>query len=546
MKHVSLAFAVVAAVSVAFAVEDVTVPVRPGDPSKGVPFWNDYATIFRYAPAFSFAPVEGAARYRFTVANGPLKKSFEAATPYAALSPIWRDLPNRPGYTVTCEGVGADGKVVGKAGERAFTKTAAFEEVRTPPRVRSYREAARMIYEYITALPAMRTLVETGKPEQTYQHNAYVSKTHAAHINSMLDWAKSDPANRERAMRFAKASAELLLGELEPPSAPLAHWPPTYGRKPLECDPAKVGKRPAMVGNEPEGAVKYRREVMLLYPADVGAAFVRYGRVTGDGRFLAAARGIADTYLKVRRADGSWPLKMVLATGETVGRNTLVPTRVMTFLEALGEATGEARYTKAADECFGFLENDSVKTMNWDGQFEDVEPRPPYQDLTKHNAIEAMFQLLRRYPGDAAKLAVARDLLRFSEDQFVFWEAPCKPGESIPSPGPNARNGSRFSPGRWDYPSVFEQYSCYIAIDASARKLVRAYLAMWRAATDPLDLAKAKALCDSITRVQKPSGRVPTFWSPHEWLGTETYDWLNCMESAAAALVECAEAVGEE
>ena len=44
-----------------------------------------------------------------------------------------------------------------------------------------------------------------------------------------------------------------------------------------------------MVGNEPEGAVKYRGEVMLLYPADVGKAFVAYFRATGDRRFLDAA-----------------------------------------------------------------------------------------------------------------------------------------------------------------------------------------------------------------------------------------------------------------
>ena len=162
------------------------------------------------------------------------------------------------------------------------------------PAARPYREAAKMAYAYMTQLPAMTVLVETGRPNQKYQHNAYVSKTHAAHIEAMLNWMKFEPEKRETAMRFAKASAEFLLKELEPMDAKLAWWPPTYGRKPLEFDPKTDGPyhKPAMVGNEPEGAVKYRGEVMLLYPADVGMAFVDYYVETKDKRFLEAAAGI--------------------------------------------------------------------------------------------------------------------------------------------------------------------------------------------------------------------------------------------------------------
>ena len=101
----------------------------------------------------------------------------------------------------------------------------------------------------------MRTLVETGRPEQTYQHNAYVAKTHAAHLRSMLVAALRFSGRRDTALRFAKASAEYLLSELEPADAPLAWWPPTYGRRPLECD-SKTGNRAAMVGNDPEAAAK--------------------------------------------------------------------------------------------------------------------------------------------------------------------------------------------------------------------------------------------------------------------------------------------------
>ena len=101
---------------------------------------------------------------------------------------------------------------------------AEFKAGTYPPAARPYRETALKTFAYMTSLPAMRTLVETGEPEQTYQHNAYVSKTHAAHINWMLEWARREPARRDEAMRFAAASAEYLLSQLEPKDAPLAWW----------------------------------------------------------------------------------------------------------------------------------------------------------------------------------------------------------------------------------------------------------------------------------------------------------------------------------
>ena len=91
---------------------------------------------------------------------------------------------------------------------------AVFHEGAYPPAARLYREAAQRAFAYMASLPAMRTLVETGEPEQTYQHNAYVSKTHAAHVNLMLEWARREPARRDEAMRFAAASAEYLLTQL--------------------------------------------------------------------------------------------------------------------------------------------------------------------------------------------------------------------------------------------------------------------------------------------------------------------------------------------
>ena len=72
------------------------------------------------------------------------------------------------------------------------------------------------------------------------------------------------------------------------------------------------------------------------------------------------------------------------------------------------------------------MEKGPLTDWNWECQFEDVQPHPPYKALTKHQACSTAMFLLKRFPGDARRLAQARELLRFAEDQFVYWEKPCR------------------------------------------------------------------------------------------------------------------------
>ena len=396
-----------------------------------------------------------------------------------------------------------------------------------PDKVKGYREAALDACNYMMSIPDMTWLADHGEPYNLYQHNAYVSKTHAAHIETMIALAQKEPALREEAMRLARASAEYLLSELEPEDAPLAFWPPTYIREPLPYNPDTDGPyiKFAMIGNEPESAVKCRGEVMLLYPADVGISFVEYYLATGDRRFLDAASGIAGTYLKIRGEDNSWPLKLTLATGETVEGNTLIPTRILLLFSRLASATGERVWRKAEKETFRWIARNTLRDWNWDGQFEDMSSEEAYKNPTKHNAVDVMLYLMEKYPRNPKWMATCRDIMDFCEKRFVVWETPENHHE-------------------WPAPSVLEQYSCFTPIDASAAKMINAYLAMYKRFGSGTDLEKAEALAATITRVQKPSGRIPTFWAGSaKDLGTsvQKYDWLNCMEAAVLALFAVSE-----
>jgi len=69
--------------------------------------------------------------------------------------------------------------------------------------------------------------------------------------------------------------------------------------------------------------------------------------------------------------------------------------------------------------------------------------------------------------------------------------------------------------------------------------MIRAYLAMYRAEGKEIDLMKAKALADTMTRIQCENGRIPTPWST---IGVEKVekDWMNCMGASMRTLLEIA------
>ena len=70
-------------------------------------------------------------------------------------------------------------------------------------------------------------------------------------------------------------------------------------------------------------------------------------------------------------------------------------------------------------------------------------------------------------------------------------------------------------------------------IDASNSKLIRTYLAIYKAERNPLDLAKARALGDTLVNVQKDDGSIRT-----QMLMRPDADnfWINSMGASVHAL----------
>ena len=503
---------------------DVARPVRPVG-VDGQEEWNVRASLFMYPPTFAFAKVGGAVRYRFIATDGAgMRHAFENGEPTASLASIWKDVP--VGWVLlTVTGLGADGRELGVAGTRRFWKKAPYRPGSYRPAKRPYAEAARKAYMNVLHSESVDMLARTGDIDRRYPHNCYPSKMLSRLILGMVELAGLEPACRDRAMRVAGNAADWMLAHTIRPPSPLAGFPVTYDSHPEAADveptaPARISREKADVS-------------MNIYPADMALAYVALFAAGGNAKYLEAAKAVADRYLALQGKDGSWWLNQRISDGSALGSHRVMPVQgVIPMFEALALETGDARYSDAADRAFAYVENNPLRTWNWEGQFEDTPAAPKYQNLTKHDACSTAIYILGRFPGDKRRLAQARELLRFAEDQFVFWEKPYTPADEpvyIPE-------WNRPWAGKWECPSVAEQYSCYRPIDASASKLIQTYLALYRAEGNPLDLAKARTLGDEATRMQRDDGFIPTFWSDHPHVARD--NWVNCMLYTASVLSE--------
>lgn len=79
----------------------------------------------------------------------------------------------------------------------------------------------------------------------------------------------------------------------------------------------------------------------------------------------------------------------------------------------------------------------------------------------------------------------------------------------------------------------------YYLYNTYPAKLIRLYLALYRAEGRALDLAKARALGNAVTHIQKIAGNgaIPTHWVKWD-VESDAKHWINCGIGTAQALEE--------
>lgn len=475
--------------------------------------WTANATRFMYPPRLAFPAHAGATNATCGVEGADGSRHVLAVRDGVVdLASAWESLP-----------VGnVQLAVKSEKGEskRFFWKKAMFKEGAYGKARCGYGESAAKCFRYLMDMPALRYLAEKGEPDPDYELNCYPSKMMSAVARGFARHAEKCPQDAERALRVAKSAADWLISASGKDGSALPGIPPTY-----------MGDRLTAKANA--------GLVMTSYPCAAASAYITLGRRTGEAKYIAAAKRIAEVYLRLQGADGTWPLVLRVSDGSPAAPNRLLPTTAVEMFEALYAETRDGRYREAADRAFGYFERGPMADWNWEGQFEDVRPSPAkYHNLTKHDACSAAIYALARFPGDARWIAFARDAARFAEDQFVDWEVPYGGADLPPVWGEygNRKWMQKFS--EWRCPAAVEQYECYVPVDASAAKIIRTFLALYRATGEALYLKKARALGDEATIVQRDDGSYPTWWRPDSPYHA---DWLNCMIATAGAMELLAE-----
>lgn len=496
--------------------------IRPGEPGVR-PFWNKAAKRFIYAPSFDFKKIDGAAKYRFAISNHGKDLSFDSAKPWDSLAPIWNAIPE--GYTeLTVSALDKDGKNIGTAGTRSFYRSPGFSgEIAKLPT--PFLDSGRLGLKALFDAGHVQNWLKTGKPAADYDLYCYPAKVMGGLLRGMVAYSKvaQKKEDRDAAQQISKRIADHLIKISLPKGELMEFFPPTY----------------SLDVTKPTKAAKASIDTLMVAAAcDAALGYLDLFDVSGEKKYFEAAKRIAATYAKTQESDGTWPLKADIHTGKSVAANRLVPTWVIFLFDRLDRQYGETSFRESRNRAWQFIVTNPLRTFQWDGQFEDVKPRPPYQNLAREQACDVAVILLEQANGDSKQIATAKELLSFAEDQFVIWS----PFKDVPGARKMKINHSPVE--LWITPCVLEQYACYGPVARSSAILINAYLVAHKVTGEKIYFEKARALTGSLVagqqyqmQFQKGIGEIPTWLirrGPRNWLNNSYY--------AAAAVLQMADA----
>ncbi len=152
----------------------------------------------------------------------------------------------------------------------------------------------------------------------------------------------------------------------------------------------------------------------------MGLAYTRLYEVTGEPRYLSAAKAAAKTLVMRQNWDGSWPFRVDPLTGEVYQQYTAALFMNVAFLEKMYALTGDLDDKNAQISAWLWMLRNPVRTNNWSGLYEDI---PKGSGSQVHYSPLQTIRLLLRYRtpiNGASYLAKARALYDTTMDGLAF------------------------------------------------------------------------------------------------------------------------------
>ena len=492
--------------------------IRPGGVG-GNPFWNVRASSFMYCPSFDFAPIPGIEKYLFVAEDEKGGKyEFRAKTTTALLAPIWDALA--PGQIqLLVYALDENDAIFATVGARSFHKAAPFTGD-YPAAARDYRTAAKMAYGYIYSMPCIQSWLEEGIPKG-YNLYVYITKMVRAIVFAMVRYAGHSPEQAENALKIAENAADFLI-RTSVPEGPLAGLPRTYYYELEGLDFVDEGLRRSSTR---------LNEIMLMYPAEAGGAYLKLYQETGKEKYYDAAMVIADYFKRTVCENGTWPQLVSIETGEATTKAYTQPSGICKFLRQVYAITGDKVWETLAQNGMAYIREVCTRNYHWEAQFEDSPISESYSNMSQIIADEFICDIAQYHGDEEDQVNMAKELMRFVEDQFVIWEHP-----------PKYNCKTNYDTSLFHTPCGLEQYNWYMPIDGSTVAAMEAFYKLHSVTGDPMLLKKACALADSVTNMQNPrTGMIPTHWMLPSCIEDGGDMWLNCMIHSANKLYDLAD-----
>ncbi len=489
------------------ALEQSVTPIRPGEPGKA-PFWNAYAHQFIYAPAFEYKTIENATSYKYViVCDNNSEHSFESNIPYSPLSKVWTAMPTGF-FNIKVIAFNIKGDSIGLSGSGKYYKAAYFNGPYHKP-VMPYDESAKIALENLMHKNYVNYWLTNKIPDPDYPIYRYPAKIFSALIVGAVTHARLKPntADAKRSTELAGIVADYLISISFPKGTLWEYYPPTY-----------YGYS-SKIGRNPQSHVQLSTNFTIM-GADAGNAYLDLYDLTGNEKYLLAAKLIAQTYLKNQLKNGSWYLYVNHQTGKPLAENIAIPTSAINYFDRLRKDYNVTGLETATKNAVHWVMENPVKTFNWQGQFEDVKALPPYRRHSREQACDFAIYLLK----NKKSVSLAEELIRFSEDQFVIWE---KPLPTVIHDNPDTEKSPGWNSKNWITPSVQEQYGFFMPVARAAGVMIETYWQAYMATKKEIYLAKAKSIANSLTLVQKEhKGDYPTMFTKYPmnfWLNSLVY-----------------------
>lgn len=481
--------------------KESTEPIHPGIPGE-TPFWNEKAFRFIYAPAFNFKKISQAVKYRFEITSlkSDEKFSFTGSEPHAPLSLVWAKIP--VGYfDLTVLGISSSGEILGRAGSGKYYRAAPFNGPYQEP-VLPYSVSAQVALDSIMNKDYVKYWHTYKKPDPTYLNYRFPAKIISSLIVGAITQAKLESKTKDKAhaIELARIIADYLLSIRYEKGSAWEYFVPSYSKEIVS------GNKPYMT----------HANNFTIIGADPGNAFLDLYDYTGDRKYFEAAKQIADTYAKTQLANGTWHQLVDYKSSKPVAPNLAIPTSVVNYFNRFKQDYKIDDYEQSLNAALKWIMDNPARTFNWQGQYEDISPRKPYENQNREQACDLAIYLFK----NNKNLQLAEDLVRFAEDQFIIWEQPMDTMiRKTENPG--------YNPLNWILPSVQEQYAYWMPVGRAAGIMVETYWHAYYATKNEIYLEKAKSIANAFTVMQKAhDGNYSTYFTKYPielWLNSTVY-----------------------